>query len=178
LSCLEVFFLSVCLTFKKEVFMSISTSFRFSILVTLLVAICPAYAMFKCVAPDGKISFQDKACPGKGEVIQPVPARGELDKSKPRTTGTNQSRQDATENLRQERLQRERDSERAALSSQLSQTSAACAQDQSRMRESLSNATNQVSRNRDQLITQEMMAAATLCKAKLNTISSRIDRLQ
>ena len=44
---------------------------------TLLIMICvPAWAVNKCTGPDGKLTFQDAACAGKGEKIEVRPNAG------------------------------------------------------------------------------------------------------
>lgn len=43
----------------------------------LLAAICaPSWAVNKCTMPDGKVSFQDTPCSGKGQTLQIRPASG------------------------------------------------------------------------------------------------------
>lgn len=43
-------------------------------LALLLLASSPAWAIHKCIAPDGRVSFQDAPCPGQGEQIElPAP---------------------------------------------------------------------------------------------------------
>lgn len=41
-----------------------------------LLAVTPAWAINKCTGADGKVVFQDAACPGKGEKIDVRPASG------------------------------------------------------------------------------------------------------
>jgi hypothetical protein len=36
----------------------------------------PTWAINKCTSPDGKVAFQDAACPGKGEKLEVRPATG------------------------------------------------------------------------------------------------------
>ena len=45
------------------------------LLCTLLLA-APAWAVNKCTGPDGKVSFQDAPCAGKGEQLDVRPASG------------------------------------------------------------------------------------------------------
>lgn len=47
-----------------------------------LVVVCsvgagPAWSINRCVAPNGKVVFQDRPCPGKGERIEVRPASGD-----------------------------------------------------------------------------------------------------
>jgi Domain of unknown function (DUF4124) len=42
----------------------------------LLLAAAPAHAVNKCTGPDGKVSFQDAPCEGKGEAVKVRPASG------------------------------------------------------------------------------------------------------
>lgn len=45
--------------------------------VTVVLLHAPAWAVNKCTGPDGKVSFQDAACLGKGEAINVRPASGQ-----------------------------------------------------------------------------------------------------
>lgn len=43
----------------------------------VLYGVCgPAQAINKCIGPDGKVSFQEQPCPGKGGAIEVKPASG------------------------------------------------------------------------------------------------------
>lgn len=51
--------------------------YSITVSVAALVSLCaPAWAMNKCTGADGKISFQDVPCPGKGEKIEVRPNSG------------------------------------------------------------------------------------------------------
>lgn len=47
-----------------------------SMTAALLTAATPAWSINKCVGPDGKVSFQEQPCPGKGGAIEVKPASG------------------------------------------------------------------------------------------------------
>lgn len=44
---------------------------------TLMMLCAPAWAINKCIGPDGKVVFQDSACSGKGEKMNVRPATGD-----------------------------------------------------------------------------------------------------
>lgn len=50
---------------------------KHAILLSAALVVAPAWAVNKCTGPDGKISFQETPCPGKGEKIEVRPASGD-----------------------------------------------------------------------------------------------------
>ena len=53
------------------------------VLSTAAALLSPAWAVNKCTDAQGRVSFQDKACPGQGEAIEVKPATGPISRSAP-----------------------------------------------------------------------------------------------
>ena len=51
-------------------------SLRYAACILALGLVPPAWAINKCIGPDGKAVFQDAPCAGKGEEIKVRPASG------------------------------------------------------------------------------------------------------
>ena len=74
----------------------------------VLLCSAPAWAINKCIGPDGKVIFQDAPCVGKGEVLNVRPASGQAPQSVVNTLGV----KPVTEAQRIERLVSQSQTER------------------------------------------------------------------
>lgn len=135
--------------------------YKMCIFATVVLLHAPAWAINKCTAPGGKISFQDAPCTGAGAEIIVKPAAGFVAP----TAATTQTRTQANLDVLQgERIRREKwlvmNNVRNALSSQ--RNLCAGIQRQLAMSKGASN-NNLAGAVRDMSISQEMTAAAIAC---------------
>lgn len=152
----------------------------------LLAAPLPALAINKCIAADGKVSFQEQPCPGKGGAIEVKPASGAAYAPAPSqatngamTSSTNTAPPTRKEGVFGDTYRRKLDLEthlisnaKGELSSHLKNCDAqqqALAAKKGQARNNLAGATW------EQSISAEMQAAATTCDTKARDIRARLE---
>lgn len=146
----------------------------------LVAAASPAWSINKCVGADGKVSFQEQACPGKGGAIEVKPASGMAPApvQQPDVPAA-ASQASKKEGVFGETYRRKLDLEthlisstRAELNGHLQSCDAqqrALAAKKGQARNNLAGATW------EQSISAEMQAAATTCDTKARDLRSRLE---
>ena len=158
-----------------------------------LFALTPAWAINKCMGPDGRVSFQDAPCLGQGEKIEVRPASGSAPKPAAHTSAASDSASAAAvpaqptapgrkENVFGERWQRRTYLEnrgipdaRAAIDGH----QADCAAQQAQLASKKKRATNSLAgATWEDSISGEMQAAATMCDSRARELRAELDSLQ
>lgn len=153
----------------------------------LVAAASPAWSINKCVGADGKVSFQEQACPGKGGAIEvkpasgmaPAPVQQPAPQGGPAAPAAAASQASKKEGVFGETYRRKLDLEthlisstRAELNGHLQSCDAqqrALAAKKGQARNNLAGATW------EQSISAEMQAAATTCDTKARDLRSRLE---
>jgi hypothetical protein len=138
-----------------------------AVLVGILLCTANAFAVNKCTGSDGKISFQDAPCAGKGGAITVTPATG--------TANTNTAAASPistqAETLKSERIRREK---WIAMNYARNAVINARRDCETQQRELASgkvlSRNNLAGATRDQSISQEMTAAAIACDSRVRSL--------
>lgn len=154
------------------------------LLAGLLVALgaCPAWAINKCVGPDGKAVFQDLPCVGKGEQLVVRPASGYTGPEGAAASGVPTQ----LERMQRQLDQMQGDRRRAELEFALSQAytdqtnlNAACDREIAGLQAKKGRAKNNLAgATWEQSISTEMNAIAKRCETRGNLIATRIEALR
>lgn len=160
--------------------------FKFAI-VGFVCALCATHALAvnKCTGADGKISFQDGPCAGKGGEIRVTPASGHSISTAPAVTGVQAGAkpdklQSATEKeyeaLKSERIRREKwlvmNDARSAVTYAIAQ----CDLEQQQLIESKAYSKNNLAgATRDVSIAQAMTAAAAVCSNRVRVKEKELE---
>jgi len=152
-------------------------------------ACAPSWAINKCAMPNGKVSFQDAPCPGKGEAIEVKPASGRAPSPAPVASDADPvtSAQPAAKPAKKEGAfgetwRRKTDLEQHLISSARSELYGHLA-DCERQQRSLAARKSQASNNLagatwEQSISAEMQAAATTCSTRARDLRAQLESLE
>ena len=162
--------------------------FKFA-MIGLVCALCTTHALAvnKCTGADGKISFQDAPCTGKGGEIKVTPGAGYSISSAPAAAAPGSSMASPTdrpksaterqyEALKSERIRREKwlimNNAHVALGNAIAQ----CDREQQQLVQSKAySANNLAGATRDVSIAQEMTAAATTCANRVRVNEKEVE---
>lgn len=157
----------------------------------LLTATAPAWAINKCVGPDGKVSFQEQPCPGKGGAIEVKPASGmapaapapaQSSSGAPATTLTPAAPPAKKEGAFGESYRRKLDLESHLISNTRAELNGLLRDCEAQQRQLASK--KNLARNNlagatwEQSISAEMQAAATTCDTKARDLRARLEGLE
>lgn len=154
------------------------------ITVLLLLLCTPAWAINKCTGPDGKVSFQDAPCQGKGEVLEVKPASGKRDI--PATgdvyTPTPEARRIDAQVVASQRERRRRDVETIEApqaKAVLDQHRKGCEREQKDLASGqYKYVQNLYGKTHASQMASEMAAASTRCDTKERELKERLDALK
>lgn len=149
----------------------------------------PVLAINKCTMPNGKVSFQDAPCPGKGEAIEVKPASGRApapapvaSDAAPVASAQPAAKPGKKEGAFGETWRRKTDLEQHLISSARSELQghlAGCEQQQRNLAARKSSATNNLAgATWEQSISAEMQAAATTCSTRARDLRARLESLE
>lgn len=163
------------------------------LLVTLLLTTAPVWAINKCTGADGKVSFQDAPCLGKGELldVRPASGKGNAPAVAPAGTGataagaanpqTEAQRIDAQVTASQ-RERRKRDLEQLFIPQAKAATEqhrASCAQKQASLDASkYAYKQNLYGKTHAAQVASEMAAAAAACETKDRELKESLEGLR
>lgn len=147
----------------------------------LLTVTHPAFAINKCVGPDGKVSFQEHPCPGRGGAIEVKPASGMPPPPAPVPVATPTSAAPAAkkEGVFGETYRRKLDLESHLINStrgELNGLLQSCDAQQRQLAAKKGQARNNLAgATWEQSISAEMQAAATTCDTKARDLRARLE---
>lgn len=134
-----------------------------------------AFAINKCVDPNGKTAFQDAPCAGKGETIKVTPASGHHNAPPPLTqdaptqaSPAKSGTQKLHESLKDERIRQEKWFVMVDARQNLENVRLKCESEQKELAASkVWSKNNLAGATRDSSISQEMSAAAAACDSRI-----------
>lgn len=148
---------------------------------SLFVAPLPSWAINKCVGPDGKVSFQEQPCPGKGGAIEVKPASGTAPPPAPAQapSATAPTSAPPKEGVFGESYRRKLDLENHLIRNTRAELQAhlqSCEAQQRSLTAKKGQARNNLAgATWEQSISAEMQAAAATCDTKARDIRSRLE---
>lgn len=159
------------------------------LILSLALAVCaPSWAINKCTMPNGKISFQDAPCPGKGEEIEVKPASGRAPAPAPAASdsvasaGAPPAKSGKKEGAFGDTWRRKTDLEQHLISSARNELNGhlqGCDRQQRELAAKKGHARNNLAgATWEQSISAEMQAAATTCDTKARDLRARLDSLE
>lgn len=163
---------------------------RLVLLMLVIGSINPAWAVNKCTGADGKVSFQDMPCSGRGEALdvrpatgsaqQPQPSSSQADRpSAPPKTEAQRINEQVEQSRNARRLQELELVELPRVYSIQSQQRASCdAQIQSLRRDKGFAKNNLAGATWEQSLSTEMIAIASRCETRGREIQADIDQLR
>jgi len=161
-----------------------------ALVLAAVVAFTPVWAINKCVGADGKVSFQDGPCPGKGGAIEVKPASGSAAPQTVTSTATSVDAQEGAaaaeaghakkkEGAFGESWQRRTWLEQSGLPgtrADIDNHQRRCAQQQQNLAAQKARANNNLAgATWEQSISAEMQAAATMCDTKARELRAQLE---
>lgn len=158
---------------------AMNPSYRSLGLALLLLASSPAWAIHKCIGPDGRVSFQDAPCPGQGEQIELPAPNGPLPGATPPAAAPTGKKTNIFGEDWQRRTYLENrgvPEARADIDRHLAQCAA---QQKALASQRGAAASNDVAEaTRQQAISAEMQAAATACQTRATDLREELRTLE
>lgn len=149
----------------------------------MLLPATPVWAIYKCLGPDGKVTFQDASCPGQGEEIEVKLPTG------PAVPASAPAKRAPAPALKKEGVFGERWQRRATLETSgltnaqadLEEQRAQCARERAALAERQTLAEQRrtvVGRLQAQEVAQEMEEAEEACNARIKALEAELRKLE
>ena len=151
----------------------------------MLLPATPVWAIFKCLGPDGKVTFQDASCPGQGEEIEvKLPTGPAVPASAPAKRAPAPAPAAKKEGVFGERWQRRTALETSGVANaqaDLEEQRAQCARERAALteRQTLAEQRRTVAgRLQAQEVAQEMEEAEEACNARIKALEAELRKLE